>query len=63
MSRGCACAATTPTAGTSDGFTDWLRRRLAANDYIGIALVGGQGWRRPAIEIESLLQARDCGRT
>ncbi len=63
MSRGCSCAATTAAAGMSGGFTAWLRRRRAANNYIGIALPGGQGWRRLAIVIESLLQALDCGRT
>ncbi|MCK9382563.1 MAG: hypothetical protein M0P95_16055 [Sulfuritalea sp.] len=49
-----------PYTGKSDGFTARLRRRFAAGDYIGIALVGGQGWRRLAIVIESPLQALDC---
>lgn len=43
-----------PYRGRSDGFTAHLRRRFAAEDYIGveleinqaIALAGGQAWRR-----------------
>lgn len=43
-----------PYAGTSDGFTAYLRRRFAAGDYLGIELeinqaivaAGGPAWRR-----------------
>lgn len=43
-----------PYRGTSDGFTAWLRRRFAADQYIGIELeinqaivsAGGPAWRR-----------------
>lgn len=57
-----------PYAGTSDGFTAWLRRRFAASDYIGIeleinqriVLAGGRDWRRlRTVVVEALLQALD----
>ena len=56
-----------PYRGTSDGFTAWLRRRFAADQYIGVELeinqamvfAGGSAWRRLRGAVcASLLDAR-----
>lgn len=55
-----------PYTGRSDGFTAYLRRRFAADDYIGVELeinqkhviAGGRGWRMlRELVIETLQQA------